>query len=75
MALSRCAGLSTEGPRVRACGLWLLMAEAGDPREADEFRVFVGIVSEIQHHPEEETADSTDILEQARAALARHAAG
>ena len=44
-----------------------------DPdRETDEFRVFVGMVSEIQDHPEHEAAYTADIREEAKLALARH---
>jgi hypothetical protein len=54
--------------------MWSLMAEADYPADADEFRVFVGMVSEIQDDPEHEAAYSTDIRQEARAALARQSA-
>jgi hypothetical protein len=52
--------------------MWSLMAEADYPPETNEFRTLVGMVSEIQDDPEHESAYTADIVEHARAALARH---
>jgi hypothetical protein len=41
-------------------------------RGTDEFRVFVGMVSEIQDHAEHEAAYTADIREEAKSALERH---
>jgi hypothetical protein len=50
------------------------MAEADYPIETEEFRVFVGMVSEIQDHPEHETAHEANIQDEAAAVLARYPA-
>jgi hypothetical protein len=50
------------------------MAEAGYPVETEEFRVIVGLVSEIQDRPEHAPAYEADIREEASAVLARYPA-
>jgi hypothetical protein len=59
-------------PRRGASNIWRLLAEAGYPPPADEFRVFGGLVSEVQDDPKHEAEYLADILKQARAAAARH---
>jgi hypothetical protein len=72
--LSICRAIDTGdvSPRAGAARMWSLMAEADYPPATEEFRVFVGMVSEIQDHPEQEAAYTADIREEARAVLARH---
>jgi hypothetical protein len=48
--------------------IWVLLAEADYPPEADPFRVFVGMVSEIDDHPEDRTVYTRQIIDEARSA-------
>ena len=74
LAICRAIEVADVTPRAGAARIWSLMAEADYPPEAEEFRVFVGMVSEIQDHPEQVSAYIADIREEARAALSRHRA-
>ena len=52
-------------PRAGAARIWVLLAEADYPTELDEFRVFAGMVSEIQDHPELGAAYEARIVDEA----------
>ena len=75
--LSICRAIDARdvAPRAGAARMWSLMAEADYPADTDEFRVFVGMVSEIQDHPEHEAAYEADIRAAARAAITRDTSG
>jgi len=64
----------TLAPRAGAARIWSLLSEAGYPPELAEFRVFVGLVSEIEDHPEHAETYIADILEEAEDVVARNAA-
>jgi hypothetical protein len=59
-------------PREGAARIWAVLAEADYPVETEEFRVFVGLASEIQDHPDRARAYESDIRDEASAVLARY---
>jgi hypothetical protein len=61
-------------PSSGAGQIWLLLSDAEYPDELAEFRVFVGMASEIQDRPEHEVPYTEDIRREARAVIARHGA-
>jgi hypothetical protein len=73
IAICRAIDAAELTPRDGAARIWRLMAEADYPPDTDDFRVFVGAVSEMQDHPEHEAAYEADIRAEARAAVARYA--
>jgi hypothetical protein len=73
LAICRAIDAGEVTPRDGAARMWRLMAEAGYPSDTEDFRVFVGAISETQDHPEHEAAYEADIRAEARAAVARHA--
>jgi hypothetical protein len=72
IAICRAIDAAEVRPRDGAARIWRLIAEADYPPETEDFRVFVGAVSEIQDHPEHQAAYEDDIRAEARAAMARH---
>ena len=74
VAICRAIDAGDVAPRAGAAHIWTLMAEAGYPVETEEFRVIVGLVSEIQDRPEHAPAYEADIREEASAVLARYPA-
>ena len=70
----RIASASVE-PRDGAGQIWLLLAEADYPPEVEDFRVFVGAVSEMADHPEHEARYAEDIREEARLKLEQQRSG
>jgi hypothetical protein len=71
IAICRAIDVAEVTPRAGAARIWQLMAEADYPPDTDEFRVFVGAVSQIQDHPEHEAAYEADIRAEARSIIAR----
>ena len=59
-------------PVVGARQIWVRLAEASYPLELESFRVFVGMVSEIDDSPEHRDGYTTDILEEARRVVVKH---
>jgi hypothetical protein len=74
VVLCRAIDAGNVAPREGAARIWVLMAEAGYPVETDEFRVFAGMLSEIQDYPEHEAAYEADIRVAASAVVARYPA-
>jgi hypothetical protein len=71
LAICRSIDAGEIQPRRGAGRIWVVLAEADYPSELDEFRVFVGFVSEMQDHPEQAEAYAVDILAEARAVIER----
>jgi hypothetical protein len=59
------------GAREGAARIWRLMAEADYPAEVEDFRVFVGAVSEMQDDPQREAVYTNAIRDVAEAMLAQ----
>ncbi len=71
MAICRRIASGEVQPREGAARIWLLMSEANYPPEVEDFRVFVGAVSEMQDDPQHAAEYVNDIREEARAMLER----
>jgi hypothetical protein len=71
IAICRAIDAGDVQPRDGAARIWLLMAEADYPPELEEFRVFVGMISEMQDHPQHEAAYAEDVRDEARAVIER----
>ena len=72
LAICRAIDSGEITPRGGAAQMWSLMSDADYPAETDEFRVFAGMASEIQDHPDQQATYTADIRDEARAALSRH---
>jgi hypothetical protein len=74
VAICRRIASGEEQARAGASRIWLLMSEADYPPEVEDFRVFVGAVSEMQDDPQHATQYADVIREEARAMLERREA-
>jgi hypothetical protein len=72
VAICNAIDVGDVAPRDGAARIWALLAEADYPAETDEFRVFVGMVSELQDDPQHETDYEAAIRDEASAVLARY---
>ena len=63
-----CAAIAagSTDPVVGARRIWVLLADENYPPELNDFRVFVGMVSEIDDHPEHRAGYTADIVAEAR---------